>query len=56
MNPQPEFLKTFQDAQAVITLTPFGRWHGSEPENTKTDGSAPFTTELFALTLMALPD
>lgn len=39
-----------------VILAPFGRWHDGGPESTKTDGSAPFTTELFALTLMALPD
>jgi hypothetical protein len=55
MNPQPEFPETSQDAQAV-SLAPFGRWHDGGSESTKTDGSTPFTTELFALTLMALPD
>jgi hypothetical protein len=34
----------------------FGRQYGGGPESMQTDGFTLFTTELLALTLMALPD
>jgi hypothetical protein len=48
-------IETFRDARKPSSGA-FGRQYGGGPESMQTDGFTLFTTELIALTLMALPD
>jgi hypothetical protein len=54
-SPQPELLK-LSGTRANRPSGAFGRQYGGGPESMQTDGFTLFTTELIALTLMALPD
>jgi hypothetical protein len=48
-------IEIFRDAQTILPALSAGST-AADRESTQTDGSTPFTTELIALTLMALPD